>query len=148
MSDLNQHEIAANEINNLSAKEYKNTENQHLETSSKPKSVWIYGGEVENQHEKAANEIFKKSPTREYKNTDKHYVKTSSKRRSVWIYAIVVGLLCAWGGFSYTSQQWSNYPYSPAAMRDILFGSITSFVLWTLISVFLIWLVRKIFVKN
>ena len=85
VSDLNQHEIAANEINLLSAKEYKNTEYQYLETTSKPKSVWTYGSEVKNKHEKPASEI-NKLPIKESKNTEKQYLETSSKLKGVWIY--------------------------------------------------------------
>ena len=100
-----------------------------------------------NQPEIAASATDKLS-RKEEKKTEKQYVKTSSKRRSVWIFAIVVGFIGASGSYVYRSQQWSNYPYSAAAMSDIVLGTITSFVSWTLISAFLIWLVRKIFVKN
>ena len=100
-----------------------------------------------NQHEKATTTIIKQSKKEENK-TYKKNLKTSSKRRSVWIFAIVVGFIGASGSYVYRSQQWSNYPYSAAAMSDIVLGTITSFVSWTLISAFLIWLVKKIFVKN
>ena len=73
---------------------------------------------------------------------------TSSTRTSIWVYSIAMGFIGALGSCIYRSQQNANNLNLSAAMNDIFFGTITSFIIWTLISAGIIWLVRNLIGKN